>query len=264
MITAHDFPSAHVAEHSGMDMILVGDSLAMVAMGYEDTSQVTLEDMLLHCRSVTRGAKAAFIVGDLPMGSYEISPEQALQSSIRLVKEGNVHAVKLEGGREMVPQIKKITMAGIPVLAHIGLTPQRQNALGGFRVQGKSVSGALGVLRDAKAVEEAGAFGVVLEAIPAEVAEIVTGKLKIPTIGIGAGNGTSGQVLVQVDMAGYFPPGRFLPKFVKRFGDLWGESSRALELYRKEVKERSYPAPEHTYPMKAEDVEAFKRAADNE
>ncbi|EME89516.1 uncharacterized protein MYCFIDRAFT_210116 [Pseudocercospora fijiensis CIRAD86] len=261
MITAHDFPSAHVAEHAGMDMILVGDSLAMVAMGYEDTSQVTLDDMLLHCRSVSRGAKAAFIVGDLPMGSYEISAEQALMSAMRLVKEGGVHAVKLEGGRGMGAQISKITGAGIPVLGHVGLTPQRQNSLGGFRVQGRSVSGALGVLADAKAVEEAGAFGVVLEAIPAEVAEVVTGKLSIPTIGIGAGNATSGQVLVQVDMAGYFPPGRFLPKFVKRFGDLWGESSRALERYRSEVKERSYPAPEHTYPMKAEDVVEFKKAA---
>lgn len=264
MITAHDFPSAHVAEHSGMDMILVGDSLAMVAMGYSDTSQVTLEDMLLHCRSVTRGATSPFIIGDLPMGSYEVSPEQALQSAIRLVKEGNVHGVKLEGGVDMQEQIKKITKAGIPVLAHIGLTPQRQNALGGFRVQGKSVVGALQVLRDAEAVQEAGAFGVVLEAIPAEVAGIVTEKVKIPTIGIGAGNRTSGQVLVQVDMAGYYPPGRFLPKFVKRFGDLWGESSAALEQYRVEVKERSYPAKEHTYPMKAEDVEEFRKLVDAE
>lgn len=262
MITAHDFPSAHVAEHAGMDMILVGDSLAMVALGMEDTSEVELEDMLLHCRSVTRGAKAPFVVGDLPMGSYEISPEQALGSAIRLVKEGRVQGVKLEGGKEMTETISKITTAGIPVLGHIGLTPQRQNALGGFRVQGKSVSGALKLLQDARAVQQAGAFGVVLEAIPAEVASFVTRKLEIPTIGIGAGNGCSGQVLVQVDMAGYYPPGRRVPKFVKRYGDIWGEASRALESYRSEVKDRSYPAPEHTYPMAKEDLAEFEKIAE--
>ncbi|EME49709.1 hypothetical protein DOTSEDRAFT_58899 [Dothistroma septosporum NZE10] len=262
MITAHDFPSAHVAEHAGMDMILVGDSLAMVALGMEDTSEVLLDEMLLHCRSVARGAKTSFIVGDLPMGSYEVRPEQALQSAIRLVKEGRVHAVKLEGGVEMAPAIAKITGAGIPALAHIGLTPQRQNALGGFRVQGKSVSGALKVLQDAKAVQEAGAFGVVLEAIPEPVATAVTKRLQIPTIGIGAGSGCSGQVLVQVDMAGYFPPGRRVPKFVKKFGDLWGEASRALETYRDEVKSRSYPAAEHTYSMSEDQVAEFEEAAD--
>lgn len=263
MITAHDFPSAHVAEHAGMDMILVGDSLAMVAMGLDDTSSVQLDEMLLHCRSVTRGAKAPFIIGDLPMGSYEISPEQALASAIRLVKEGNVHGVKLEGGKEVAEQIRKIATAGIPVLAHIGLTPQKQNSLGGFRVQGKSVAGALKLLQDAKAVQEAGAFGVVLEAIPAEVAEIVTQKLEIPTIGIGAGNACSGQVLVQVDMMGYFPPGRFIPKFVKKYGDLWGEASRALEEYKQDVKDRSYPALEHTYAMPKEEVAEFKRVSES-
>lgn len=260
MLTAHDFPSAHVADHAGMDMILVGDSLAMVALGMEDTSEVLLEEMLLHCRSVARGAKAAFIVGDLPMGSYEVSAEQALKSAIRMVKEGRVHAIKLEGGAEMAPAISKITTAGIPVLAHVGLTPQRQNALGGFRVQGKSTAGALKLLADAKAVQEAGAFGVVLEAVPAPVATVVTKQLRIPTIGIGAGNGCSGQVLVQVDMLGNFPPGRFLPKFVKKFGDVWSESRQAIEAYRDEVKGRSYPAPEHTYPMPKEDLEDFQSA----
>lgn len=259
MITAHDFPSAHAAEHAGMDMVLVGDSLAMVALGMEDTSEVLLEEMLLHCRSVCRGAKSPFIVGDLPMGSYEVSPEQALQSAIRLVKEGRVQGVKLEGGVEMAGQVEKITRAGIPVLGHVGLTPQRQNALGGFRVQGKSVAGALKVLLDAKAVQDAGAFGVVLEAIPPEVATLVTEKLSVPTIGIGAGNGCSGQVLVQMDMAGFFPPGRRIPKFVKKYGDLWGEASRAIEAYRSEVKDRSYPAPEHTYPMPKEEFDEFAK-----
>lgn len=259
MLTAHDFPSAHAADAAGLDMVLVGDSLAMVALGMEDTSEVTVEDMLLHCRSVARGARAAFVVGDLPMGSYEVSPEQAVRTAIRFVKEGRVQAVKLEGGVEMVPQIRRIAEAGIPVLAHVGLTPQRQNALGGFRVQGKSTAGALKLLRDARAVQEAGAFAVVLEAVPAEVAALVTQKLSIPTIGIGAGNGCSGQVLVQVDMAGYFPPGRRIPKFVKRFGDVWGEVAKALETYKSEVKDRSYPAPEHTYPIAKEDLAEFER-----
>ena len=166
------------------------------------------------------------------MGSYEIAPEQALESAIRVIKEGRVQAVKLEGGLKMAPTIAKITRAGIPVLGHVGLTPQRQNALGGFRVQGKTTASALKLLEDALAVEAAGCFAVVLEAVPAEVASLVTKKLKIPTIGIGAGNGCSGQVLVQVDMSGNFPPGRFLPKFVKKYGDVWGESMRAIQAYK--------------------------------
>lgn len=166
------------------------------------------------------------------MGSYEIAPEQALESAIRVIKEGRVQGVKLEGGAEMAPTVSRIARAGIPVLGHVGLTPQRQHALGGFRVQGKTTAGATKVLEDALAVQEAGCFAVVLEAVPAEVASLVTEKLRIPTIGIGAGNGCSGQVLVQVDMLGNFPPGRFLPKFVKRYGDVWGESMRAIEAYK--------------------------------
>ena len=195
------------------------------------------------------------------MGTYEISPEQALQSAITMVKQGRVHAIKLEGGAEMAPTISKITSAGIPVLAHVGLTPQRQNSLGGFRVQGKTTGGALKLMQDALAVQEAGAFGMVVEAVPAEVAALVTRRLSVPTIGIGAGNGCSGQVLVQVDMLGNFPPGRFLPKFVKKYGDVWGESLRAIEQYRDEVKSRAYPAVEHTYPasMSAEDLAEFER-----
>ena len=166
------------------------------------------------------------------MGSYEIAPEQALESAIKIIKEGRVQGIKLEGGLEMASTIQRITKAGIPVLGHVGLTPQRQNALGGFRVQGKTTNGALRVLEDALAVQEAGCFAVVLEAVPAEVASLVTKKLRIPTIGIGAGNACSGQVLVQVDMSGNFPPGRFLPKFVKKYGDVWGESIKAIQNYR--------------------------------
>jgi 3-methyl-2-oxobutanoate hydroxymethyltransferase len=166
------------------------------------------------------------------MGSYEIAPEQALESAIRIVKEGRVQGVKLEGGREMAATVERITRAGIPVIGHVGLTPQRQNALGGFRVQAKTTLGALKVLEDALSLQAAGCFAILLEAIPAEVASLVTKRLSIPTIGIGAGNGCSGQVLVQVDMSGNFPPGRFLPKFVKQYGDVWGESLKAIKAYK--------------------------------
>jgi 3-methyl-2-oxobutanoate hydroxymethyltransferase len=193
------------------------------------------------------------------MGSYEISPEQALTTAIRVIKEGRVQSVKLEGGVEMAPTIKKITTAGIPVLGHVGLTPQRQNALGGFRVQGKTANGAVKVLEDALAVQAAGCFAIVLEAVPAEVAALITNKLSIPTIGIGAGNGCSGQVLVQVDMTGNFPPGRFIPKFVKKYGDVWSESLKAIESYRDETKSRAYPAPEHTYPIPKQELDDFER-----
>lgn len=194
------------------------------------------------------------------MGTYEVSPEQALSTAIRFIKEGRVQGVKIEGGKEMVPTIQKITTAGIPVLGHVGLTPQRQHALGGFRVQGKTSRGAMRLLDDALAVQEAGCFAVVIEAVPAEVAALITEKLSIPTIGIGAGNGCSGQVLVQVDMIGHFPPGRFLPKFVKQYGNVWAESMKAIETYRDEVKSRQYPAPEHTYPIPQEELESFTKA----
>ncbi|KAL2147464.1 hypothetical protein VTI28DRAFT_9364 [Corynascus sepedonium] len=260
MITAHDFPSAHVADAAGVDVILVGDSLAMVALGMEDTSEVVLEEMLLHCRSVARATKAAFTIGDLPMGSYEIAPAQALETAIRFKKEGRMQGVKLEGGKEMVPTIEKIVSVGIPVLGHVGLTPQRRDILGGFRVQGKTAATATKILEDALALQAAGCFALVIEAVPAEVAVLITQKLSIPTIGIGAGNGCSGQVLVQVDMTGNFPPGRRIPKFVKQYGNVWSESFRAIETYRDEVKNRRYPAPEHTYDMPEKELERFIEA----
>ena len=185
------------------------------------------------------------------MGSYEIAPEQALESAVKVVKEGRVQAVKLEGGLDFAPTIERITKAGIPVLGHVGLTPQRQNALGGFRVQGKTTDGALKVLEDALAVQEAGCFAVVLEAVPAEVAALVTKKLRIPTIGIGAGNGCSGQVLVQVDMSGNFPPGRFLPKFVKQYGDVWSESMRAIQSYKGTIYRSCSPIGSNSIPSLA-------------
>ena len=198
-------------------------------------------------------------VGDLPMGSYEVGPEHALESSIRLVKEGRVQGVKIEGGEELGPTIKRITQAGIPVVGHIGLTPQRQSALGGFRVQGKTSVSALKLLRDAMVMQEAGVFMFVLEAMPPEVATLITRKLAVPTIGIGAGNGCSGQVLVQVDMTGNFQPGRFVPKFVKQYADVWGEATRGIEKYREEVKSRAFPSSEYTYPISKEELDKFEK-----
>jgi 3-methyl-2-oxobutanoate hydroxymethyltransferase len=196
------------------------------------------------------------------MGSYEVSAEQAIESSLRLVKEGRVHGVKIEGGEELAPTIKRITQAGVPVVGHVGLTPQRQNALGGFRVQGKTMASAMKLLQDSIAMQEAGAFMLVLEAMPPEVASIITQKLQIPTIGIGAGNGCSGQVLVQVDMTGNFQPGRFIPKFVKQYADVWEEAARGISRYRDEVKSRAFPSEEHTYPISKDELAEFEKTAD--
>jgi 3-methyl-2-oxobutanoate hydroxymethyltransferase len=248
MLTAHDYPSALLAASAGIDMLLVGDSLAMVALGMPDTSEITLDEMLVFSRAVSRAASSrCFVVGDLPMGSYEVSDQQAVASAIRMVKEGRVHAVKLEGGAEMAPRVKAITTAGISVVAHIGLTPQRQHALGGFKVQGNSVGKAVRLWEDAKAVQDAGAFMVVLEAVPGDVAEVVTQRLGVPTIGIGAGQGCSGQVLVQVDMLGWRPEGSFLPKFVKTYADVWSEGLQGVKRFRDEVREGSYPSAEYEY-----------------
>ncbi|KPI40147.1 3-methyl-2-oxobutanoate hydroxymethyltransferase [Cyphellophora attinorum] len=248
MLTAHDYPSALLAASAGIDMLLVGDSLAMVALGMPDTSEITLDEMLVFTRAVSRAASSrCFVVGDLPMGSYEVSDQQAVASAIRMVKEGRVHAVKLEGGAEMAPRIKAITTAGISVVAHIGLTPQRQHALGGFKVQGNSVGKAVRLWEDAKAVQDAGAFMVVLEAVPGDVAEVVTQRLGVPTIGIGAGQGCSGQVLVQVDMLGWRPEGSFLPKFVKTYANVWSEALQGVKKYKNEVREGSYPSAEFEY-----------------
>jgi 3-methyl-2-oxobutanoate hydroxymethyltransferase len=243
-----------------MDMVLVGDSLAMVSLGMPDTSEVTLDEMIMCARAVSRAVNRSFTVGDLPMGSYEISPEQALASAIRMVKQGRMQSVKLEGGAEMAPQIKKITTAGISVCAHIGLTPQRQHALGGFRVQGNTLDKAMALYNDAKAVQDAGAFMVVLECVPSDIAEEVTSALSIPTIGIGAGNKTSGQVLVQIDMLDIRPPDSFMPKFVKRYGSIWDASVAAIKQYKDEVSDRSYPTAPYVYKSDAKVTEALRAA----
>jgi len=260
MLTAHDYPSALLAQEAGMDIVLVGDSLAMVSLGMPDTSEVTLDEMIMHARAVSRASTRSFTIGDLPMGSYEISPEQGLASAIRMVKEGRMQSIKLEGGVEMAETIRKITTAGIPVCGHIGLTPQKQHSLGGFRVQGNTVDKAVKLLKDAKAVEDAGAFAMIVECVPPDIAGEVTKQLKVPTIGIGAGNQTSGQVLVQIDMLGVRPPDAFMPKFVKRYGSVWESTFAAIKQYKDEVSDRSYPGLEYVYKSDAKVTEGFKDA----
>ncbi|OAQ30979.1 hypothetical protein K457DRAFT_110011 [Linnemannia elongata AG-77] len=256
MLTAHDFPTGTLVDKAGMDMTLVGDSLAMVALGYSSTSEITLDEMLHHCRAVARGTRSSFLVADMPFGTYETSPEQAINTAVRLMKEGKAEAVKLEGGKEMAPTIARLTQVGIPVLGHIGLTPQRQASLGGFKVQGKTAAKAKGIIEDAQALQDAGCFAVVLEAVPEPVATHVTNILNIPTIGIGAGVGCSGQVLVQQDMLGLY--GR-VPKFCKTYRSLADEIVGALKEYSAEVKSGAFPAAEHCYPMPQEELNRFMR-----
>ena len=253
MLTAYDYSTAKLEDAAGIDGILVGDSLGNVVLGYEDTVSVTMEDMVHHGAAVARGAKDALVVIDMPFMSYEVSVADAVRNAGRLMKEGRGNAVKLEGGVRVAPQIEAIVAAGIPVMAHIGLTPQSINAFGGFKVQGKDEAAARRLIDDAKAVEAAGAFAVVLEAVPAKLATLVTETVGIPTIGIGAGAGCDGQILVYQDMLGMFDD--FTPKFVKRYASV-GETMRAAFAdYIGEVKSGAFPAPEHTYAIKDDVIE---------
>lgn len=247
MLTAYDYSMAKLIDEAGINSILVGDSLGNVMLGYEDTLSVTMEDMIHHGAAVARGAKNALVIIDMPFMSYQTSTYDALLNAGRLMKEGRANAVKLEGGIEVCPQIKAIVEAGIPVCAHIGLTPQSINAFGGFKVQGKTEGAAKKLIEDAKAVEEAGAFAVVLEGVPKKLADIITEKLVIPTIGIGAGNGCDGQVLVYQDMLGLFSD--FTPKFVKRFADIGDVMKAAFAGYIDEVRSGAFPSEEHEYSM---------------
>lgn len=253
MLTAYDYSTAKLIDEAGINMILVGDSLGNVILGYEDTISVTMEDMIHHAAAVARGAKNALVVVDMPFMSYQTSVYDAVVNAGRLMKEGRAGAVKLEGGVEVCPQIKAITDAGIPVCAHLGLTPQSINAFGGYKVQGKTEAAAKKLISDAKAVEEAGAFAVVLECVPTKVAEIVTKELSIPTIGIGAGNVCDGQVLVYQDMLGMFSD--FTPKFVKRFENIGEIMKKAFAAYDEEVKAGTFPAKEHEYAISDEVLE---------
>ena len=244
-LTCYDYTTARLIDEAGIDMILVGDSLGMTMQGYKDTLPVTLDEMIIYGRSVVRGCKRTFVVVDMPFMSYQISPAQALESAGRIMKETGASAVKLEGGKSVCEQIRAITEAGIPVVGHIGMTPQSVNAFGGFKVQGKGEENAKRVLEDALAVQEAGAFAVTLECVPPKLAALITKKLDIITIGIGASKECDGQVLVYQDMLGM--SGDFVPKFARKFRDIGNEMKETFRAYDEEVKATTYPAEEHTY-----------------
>ena len=253
MLTAYDYTTARLLDEAGVNTILVGDSLGNVILGYEDTISVTVEDMIHHSAAVARGAKNALVVTDLPFMSYQTSVYDAVVNAGRLMKEGRAGAVKLEGGKEVCPQIKAIVSAGIPVVAHLGLTPQSINTFGGFKVQGKTEAAAKKLIEDAKAVEEAGAFLLVLECVPAKLAKLVTESINIPTIGIGAGAGCDGQVLVIYDMLGMFSD--FKPKFVKHFANAGDVILEAVKTYIAEIDDGTFPAEEHCYKIDDEVID---------
>ena len=247
MLTAYDYTTASLIDKAGIDTILVGDSLGMVMLGYEDTIPVTMEDMISHGAAVARGAKNTFIIIDMPFMSYQTSIYDAVKNAGRLMKEGHAQAVKLEGGVKFKEHIRAIVDASIPVVAHIGMTPQSVNTFGGFKVQGKSLDAAKQLIQDAKAVEEAGAFMVVLECVPARLAKLVSENISIPTIGIGAGEGCDGQVLVYQDMLGMYPD--FTPKFAKRFANIGDGMIEAFKAYSEQVKNGSFPSEEHCFKI---------------
>ncbi len=253
MLTAYDYHTACTIDEAGIDMILVGDSLGNVMLGYENTLAVTVDDMIHHGKAVCRGAKQAMVVIDMPFMSYQASIEDAVRNAGRIMKETNCQAVKIEGGTEYADRIKAIVDAGIPVVAHIGLTPQSFNALGGFKVQGKSLAQAQKLLADAKAVEEAGAFAITLECVPAKLAKMVTERSKALTIGIGAGNSCDGQVLVYQDMLGYTDG--FTPKFVKKYTDLHSVMLEAFKQYKHDVENREFPSKEQSFAISDEVIE---------
>jgi len=255
MLTAYDYPTAMAVEKAGIDSILVGDSLGMVVLGYENTLPVTMEEMLHHSRAVARGSKTALLIGDMPFMSYQVSVEDAVRNAGRFLQQGGMDAVKLEGGRERIDATRAITGAGIPVMGHLGLTPQSVHQLGGFRAQGKTASAAKRLVEDALLLEEAGCFGIVLESVPARLAELISKKISIPTIGIGAGAGCDGQVLVTHDLLGLFD--RFTPKFVKKYANFHSEMQKAFTDYIEDVETKRFPAQEHTVDMDAKEWEAL-------
>ncbi len=255
MLTAYDYATALAVDQAGIDSILVGDSLGMVVLGYENTLPVTMEEMLHHCRAVARGARYALLIGDMPFMSYQVSVEEAVRNAGRFLQEAGMDAIKLEGGRERLEAVRAIVAAGIPVMGHLGLTPQSVHQLGGFRAQGRTAAAARRLLEDALLLQEAGCFSLVLESVPARLAALISRRLEIPTIGIGAGVGCDGQVLVTHDLVGLFD--RFTPKFVKKYADVHGEMARAFAAYRAEVEARTFPGPEHTVDMPDEEWAAL-------
>jgi len=255
MLTAYDYPTALAADRAGIDSLLVGDSLGMVVLGYENTLPVTMEDMLHHCKAVARGAKHPLLIGDMPFMSYQVSVQEAVRNAGRFLQEAGMDAVKLEGGASVLAVVKAIVAAGIPVMGHLGLTPQSVHQLGGWRAQGKTAIAARKLVEDAQLLEEAGCFSVVLEAIPSRLAELISDRLTIPTIGIGAGAGCDGQVLVTHDLLGLFD--RFTPKFAKKYADLHAEMARAFAEYMTEVESHRFPGAEHSIDMPDEELRAL-------
>jgi 3-methyl-2-oxobutanoate hydroxymethyltransferase len=254
-VTAVDYPTAQLVDRAGIDCILIGDSLGMTALGYASTVPVTMDEMIHHAKAISRAVKRAILVGDLPLGAYHASPAQAVDSAMRMVKEGGADVVKLEGGEDFAGMAEAVVRAGIPVMAHIGLTPQLMSKLGGFRVQGKDATAGVQLLQDALAMERAGCFAIVLEAIPDRVAQLITERLQIPTIGIGAGPHCDGQNLVLHDMVGLFD--RFTPKFVKKYADCWSIISTALAEFQDDVRKGDFPKAEHSFSMKEEEYQAL-------
>jgi 3-methyl-2-oxobutanoate hydroxymethyltransferase len=256
MMTAYDYPFGLLADEAGVDIVLVGDSLGMVVMGLNGTVEVTMEHMIHHIKAVVRGCKGPLIVGDMPFMSYNVSTEKAIHNAGRLMKEGGCDVVKLEGGVDFAPTVAAIVKAGIPVQGHIGLTPQTASALGGFKMQGKDAKAAMRIIEDAKALEDAGVFSMILEAVPAPLGKLVSESVKVPVIGIGAGPDVDGQVLVTHDMVGLFD--KFIPKFVKQYTRIRPIILEALSQYKKEVQEVSFPAPEHSFKMPEETLAQLK------
>ncbi len=255
MITAYDYPTALLADKAGIDMILVGDSVGMVMLGYENPVPVTVDDIIHHTRPVVRGAKNPFVVADMPFMSYHISPEETKRNAARLIQEGGADAIKLEGGKEVAPMVKALVDVGIPVQAHIGLMPQRASVGGAFKVQAKDALTAEAILEDALALEKAGAFSVVIEFVTAEAARLITGKLKMPTIGIGAGPYCDGQVLLSTDLLGVYES---QPPFVKLYANLNKTILEAFTAYRDDVRDAKYPAEEHTVHMDEKEAKKLK------
>ncbi|HMK66126.1 MAG TPA: 3-methyl-2-oxobutanoate hydroxymethyltransferase [Thermodesulfobacteriota bacterium] len=256
MLTAYDFAMASFIDQMGIDMVLVGDSLGMVVLGYDSTVPVTMDEMIHHCKAVRRGTRFAFLVGDMPFMSYNISPEEGIRNAGRFLKEAGCDAVKLEGGTEVAGTVQAIVQAGIPVVAHIGLTPQTAGKLGGFKVQGKDLASAQELLDSALALEKAGACSIVMECIPDKLAGFISRSLKIPTIGIGAGPECDGQVLVTNDLLGLFE--KFTPKFVKQYAKLFPKIKEVINVYKQEVEGGIFPGPEHCFPMDEKDLSKLK------
>src|SRR4029079_12432371 len=254
-VTAVDYPTAQLVDRSGVDCILIGDSLGKTALGYSGTVPVTMDEMIHHAKAISRAVKRALLVGDLPLGAYHASTADAVNSAMRMVKEGGADVVKLEGGEDFAPMAEAIVRAGIPVMGHIGLTPQLVSKIGGYKVQGKSPETGVQLLKDALSMERAGCFAIVLEAIPDRVAGLITERLKIPTIGIGAGPDCDGQNLVLHDMVGLFD--RFTPKFVKRYANCWDIISKALADFQEDVRKGEFPKAEHSFTMREDESQAL-------